>query len=268
MSGQILSGKARAIREQILSMQYQSHGSCLGSCLSCVEILTALYFSTLHLEPENPDLSHQDVFILSKGHAAAALYATLKVSGMLKAEAAATYGKNGSRLSFHATAGSAPTVQVSTGSLGHGLGVGIGMAISGKAAIFPRRVYVLLGDGECDEGSVWEAALFASHNHIGNLTAIIDANKIQALGKTREVLNLEPLKLKWQAFGWQAVEIDGHDIQSLQAELESQSGANQPKAIIARTVKGKGVPFMENELAWHYKTLDINLYKKAMRELI
>lgn len=203
-----------------------------------------------------------DRFILSKGHAAAALYATLYECGFIGQEHIDNYCKNGALLGGHCTA-NVPGVEVSTGSLGHGLSIGCGMAIAGKGKY---KVYVLMSDGECDEGSMWEAALFAAHHRLDNLTVIIDYNKIQSFGRTKDVLDLEPFGDKWKAFGWSVWECDGHNFDDIEMALVTSS-LGKPKCIIAHTVKGRGVSFMEDKLEWHYKTPTKEQVEESLVEL-
>lgn len=259
---------AREIRKKILEMKFNSQSSHVGSALSCVDILTVLYLKILKLNPKKPKKSDRDRFVLSKGHAASALYVTLAVKGFFPEEKLQNYCKDGCRLAGHTTKDCVPGVEVSTGSLGHGLPIGVGMALAGKKDGKKYRVFVLMSDGECDEGSNWEAALFASHHKLDNLVAIIDYNKIQAFGRTNEVLNLEPLKDKWTAFGWSVTEVNGHNFLEIEKALEKVPFKNQkPSLIIAHTVKGKGVSFMEEKIEWHYRSLDKELLKSALKEL-
>ena len=259
---------SKEIRKKILKMMFEAQGTHIGSCLSCVEILTVLYFKILRISPKKPWAEDRDRFILSKGHAAAALYATLAQRGFAPEKILDSYCKDGGKLPGHSTRGCMPGVEVSTGSLGHGLPMGAGMALAGKRDGKNYRVFILMSDGECDEGSNWEAALFASHHKLDNLTAIIDDNKLQAFGRTNEVLNLEPLAKKWEAFGWQVKEIDGHNFSQIEKVFSKiPFKKNKPSLVIAHTVKGKGVSFMENKLEWHYKNLTEELYKSALKEL-
>lgn len=243
--------RARRIREHVLRMVHAADASHVGSCLSCVEVLAVLYSGALRVRPEEPDWTERDRFVMSKGHAAAALYATLADAGLFDVRELATYGGDGTRLVGHVAA-VVPGVEVSTGSLGHGLPVACGMALAAQRGSLAWRTVVLASDGECDEGSTWEAALFAAHHSLGNLTVVIDANGIQSFGRVDDVLRLEPLVEKWISFGWEATEVDGHDVAALDAALRHVG--ERPRCVIARTVKGKGVSFMENDLAWHYRS--------------
>jgi len=259
---------ARKIRIKILEMVFNSQTSHIGSAFSIVDILTVLYFNILSIDPRNPWAEDRDRFILSKGHAAAALYATLALRGFFHEDILNKYCINGGLLPGHSTKDCVPGVEASTGSLGHGLSMGIGMAIAGKFDKKDFRVFVLLSDGECNEGTVWEAAMFASHHRLDNLIAIVDYNGLQAFGPTKEVLDLEPFANKWISFGWECREIDGHDFLEIQDTLNIVPfSKNKPSIIIAKTIKGKGVSFMENKLAWHYKSPSKDQYKLALEEL-
>lgn len=249
-------------------MVHRANASHIGSCLSIVDILTVLYGSILNVDPTRPDWPGRDRFILSKGHATAALYAILAEKGFFPVKWLETYCKDGSKLGGHITHHDVPGVEVSTGSLGHGLPIGCGMALAGKRDAKPYRVFVLLSDGECDEGSTWEAALFAPQHQLDNLIAIVDYNKIQSFGWVKEVLDLDPFIDKWRAFRWVAREIDGHDYAQIEEVLKSVPfEGGKPSLIVAHTIKGKGVSFMENQLSWHYKSPDAEELSKALAEL-
>lgn len=246
-----LSGRIRA---HALRMVHRVNASHIGSCLSMADLLGALYGGILRVDPSNPHLPDRDRFILSKGHGAAIVYAVLAERGFFPLDWLDTYCKDGSLLTGHLTHG-VPGVELSTGSLGHGLPVGCGIALAGKRENEPYKVYVMLSDGELDEGSNWEAALFAPHHKLDNLVVIVDYNKIQSFGTTHEVLDLEPLGDKWAAFNWSVRQIDGHDPQQIDDALRSTPfEPGKPSVIIAHTVKGKGVDFMQDQLAWHYKS--------------
>jgi transketolase len=258
---------ALSIRKRALSMIHAAGSSHLGSSLSMADILAVLYSGVLNVSPENVDSPDRDRFILSKGHACAALYAVLAERGFLPVEWLETFYQNGSKLAGHATT-SVPGIEVSTGSLGHGLSIACGIALAAKRDGHSYRIFTILSDGECDEGSVWEAALFAAHHGLDNLTVIIDYNKIQSLGNVRDVLQLEPFGAKWQAFGWSVAEIDGHDHQKLiETLLHARDENPKPYCIIAHTLKGKGVPFMENQLLWHYRSPNADEYSRALEAL-
>jgi transketolase len=204
--------------------------------------------------------------VLSKGHACAALYAVLAESGYFPVEELDTFYQDGSRLVGHATHKGVPGVECSAGSLGHGLPIACGMAYAGRSANPPFRVFALLSDGECDEGSNWEAALFAGHHQLANLTVIVDYNRIQSMGATDEVLRLDPLGDKWGSFGWEVIEVDGHSVSALHDALTAPA-KTKPRCVVANTVKGKGVSFMEHQLLWHYRTPQGEEYTKALAEL-
>lgn len=259
---------AKRIRKSILQMVYAAKSSHVGSALSIVDILTVLYFRIMHISPKEPWNPDRDRFILSKGHACAALYATLAERGIIPKELLSTFCKDGSTLGGHSDCYRVPGIDAPTGSLGHGLSLGAGMAIANQHDCRHYRVFVLLSDGECDEGSVWEAALFAAHFKLDNLIAIIDYNKIQSFGRVKDVINLEPLLSKWIAFGWSALEINGHDYQQIEEALRDLPKSHgTPNLIIAHTVKGKGVSFMEDQLAWHYKSPDERQLQQALAEI-
>jgi transketolase len=268
MSVDALKELARTIRAHTLRMVHRSKASHVGTCLSMADILAVLYGRTLKVDPLVPGWPERDRFILSKGHGAAIVYAVLAERGFFPKEWLATYCEDGSGLCGHITHRNVPGVEASTGSLGHGLSIGCGMALAEKRSRQVGRVFVMLSDGELDEGSTWEAVLFAPHHRLDNLTAIVDYNKIQSFGSVSEVLELEPLADKWRAFGWAVREIDGHDYDEIIDALSHlPQEAGKPTAIIAHTVKGKGVSFMENELAWHYKSPDDEQLARALREL-
>ncbi len=259
---------AKEIRKKVLRMSFRSKTAHIGSSLSEVDILTVLYFKILSIDPQNPEKDNRDRFVLSKGHGAAGLYAALAQRGFFGQGLLNTYCQDGSDLPGHSTKKCVPGVEVSTGSLGHGLPMACGMALVGKRDSKDYRVFVLMSDGEMEEGTTWEAALFASHHKLDNLVVLVDYNKLQALGRTNEVLNLEPLKDKWESFGWKVKEINGHNFQEIENALsELPFEQTKPSLVIAHTIKGKGVSFMEDKLEWHYKNLDEALLEKALREL-
>jgi transketolase len=259
---------ARRIRAHALRMVHQAKASHIGTCLSMVDLLAVLYGRVLRVDPTRPDWADRDRFILSKGHGAAAVYATLAECGFFPVEWLESYCCDGSRLAGHITHHGVPGVEVSSGSLGHGLSFAGGMALAGKRDGRPYRVFALLSDGECDEGSIWETVLFAPHHGLDNLIAIVDHNKIQSFGSVREVLDLEPFADKWRAFGWTVREIDGHDYAQIEDALRAVPRvARKPTVIIAHTTKGKGVSFMENSLDWHYKSPNAEQLTQALAEL-
>jgi len=249
-------------------MTHLGKSSHVGSALSMVDIMAVLYVDILNIDADDPKKSDRDRFVLSKGHAGAAVYATLAHSGFMPVETLDQHYQNGSILSGHVSHKGVPGVELSTGSLGHGLGVAVGMA---KAAMLQKkahRVYCLLSDGECDEGSNWEAILFAAHHRLTNLTAIVDFNKIQSLDLVADTLGLEPFVDKWMAFGWQVSEVDGHDHDAIRTALTvKQRTGDRPKCVICHTTKGKGVSFMEDSVLWHYRTPQGDEYDSAIEEL-
>ena len=258
---------ATEIRRNSLRMVYQAKASHIGGALSMVDILSVLYSSILNYDSSIPDWELRDRFILSKGHSCVSFYSTLALCGFFPLEELDEYGKDGSRLLSHTTH-YVPGVELSAGSLGHGLPVGCGSALAAKRKKVSYRTYVLVGDGEMDEGSNWEALLFAAHFGLDNLCLIIDYNKIQSLGATNDVLKLEPLKTKLEAFNLNVIQIDGHDHQALFNAFKSiESLKGKPSVIIADTIKGKGVSFMENQLLWHYKSPNEEQYNQAIKEI-
>ena len=263
-----MQAMARRIRGKLVEMSHKARTPHLGSALSCVDILVAIYWGVLEIEPKNPKANGRDGFILSKGHAAPALYAALAYRGFFSEELLDTFTEEGSCLAEQPGPNCVPGLELATGSLGHGLPVGIGMALAGRLQESSYRVFVLMSDGECNEGSVWEAALIAPAQKLERVVAIIDYNKWQATGRSNEVMALDPLKEKWQSFGWSSHEVDGHDLKALVQVLRNvPDGTGKPVAIIAHTVKGKGVSFMEDDNNWHYRSPSINEVKKAKNEL-
>jgi transketolase len=259
---------ALAIRTHALQMVHRANSSHIGTCLSMADLLAVLYGRVLRIDPARPDWPDRDRFILSKGHGAAILYATLAECGFFPREWLNSFYGDGSVLAGHITRHGVPGVEVSTGSLGHGLPIGCGIALAGKRENRPYRTMVLLSDGELDEGSNWEAILFAPQHQLDNLVVIIDYNKIQSFGSVKEVLDLEPLAEKWRAFRWAVEMIDGHDHQQIAATLARVPfEAGKPSVVIAHTIKGKGVSFMENQLAWHYKSPNAEQLAQALAEL-
>jgi transketolase len=233
-----------------------------------VDILTAAYWHALAIDPQKPDDPDRDRFVLSKGHAAMALYAALAARGFFPEDELATYAADGGRLAEHPPAKGLPGVEAATGSLGHGLPIGVGMALAGRLSWRSYRVFALLSDGECNEGSVWEAALLAPAHGLDRLVAVIDYNKWQATGRSNEVTALEPLREKWAAFGWSTREIDGHDLGALMTAMQHvPDGTGKPVVIVAHTVKGKGVSFMEDDNDWHYRAPNAAEVTAALREL-
>lgn len=256
------------MRCDIIEMIAEAGSGHPGGSLSCIDILNVLYLGgILKHDPENPDDESRDRFILAKGHAAPALYTVLAHAGYFPREELKTLRKLGSRLQGHPDSNLLPGVEVSTGSLGQGLSIATGMACGLRLAGSDSRVFTLLGDGECEEGQVWEAAMFAAHEKLDNLVAIIDSNGLQIDGTVESVCNPGNLRSKFEAFGWQAYEVDGHDLEALAKTLADAKAehSSKPHAVIAYTVKGKGVPFMENQCGWHGKAPKTDEAQEACR---
>jgi transketolase len=260
--------QAALLRGKVIEMSHAAQAAHLASSLSCADIVTAAYWHVLNIDPARPKDPLRDRFILSKGHAAAALYATLAMKAYFPIEELNTYCQDGGRLAEHPPANLLPGVEAATGSLGHGLPLSCGMALSGRIKGEHFRVFALLSDGENNEGSVWEAAMFASAQKLDNVCVIVDYNKWQATARSNETLMLAPLREKWAAFGWDAHEIDGHDVAALAAAMQRvPNGSGKPVALIAHTVKGKGVSFMEDDNNWHYRAPTAEEVVKAKKEL-
>ena len=258
---------AKRIRIHALHMTSLGGGAHIGAVFSCADILAVLYGGILRVDPAVPESPARDRFVLSKGHAGAGLYAVLAERGFFPVEQLPTHYQDGSDLSGHVSH-KLPGVDVSTGSLGHGLSIAAGMAYAARLKSAPHRVFCLLSDGECDEGSTWEAALFAAHHGLSNLVAIVDYNRIQGLAPVAEVIELAPFAEKWAAFGWEVREVDGHDRQALYSALAAAPfAAGKPSCLIAHTVKGKGVSFMENTVLWHYRIPRGGEFDAALAEL-
>lgn len=257
------------LRLRIIENSCRTSTPHLGSCLSCVDILVALYFDVLRIDPRNPRDPNRDRFILSKGHGAPALFHVLARRGFYPESMLDGYGEDGGVFAEHPpTPDKLAGIEAATGSLGHGLPMGLGMALAARIHRFDYRVYCVLSDGECNEGSVWEAAMMAAAQKTSNLCVIVDFNKWQATGRSREVLALDPLVDKWSAFGWRTQEVDGHDFAAITSALrEFPSNDGRPTAIIAHTVKGKGVSFMEDDNNWHYRIPTENEVAASKQEL-
>jgi transketolase len=244
-------------------------GSHIGSVFSVADIVAVLYDSVLRIDPRMPDWPDRDRLVLSKGHAGAGIYAALAERGFFSTDELSGHYANGSRFSGHVSHKGIPGVELSTGSLGHGLGVACGFAYAARLKGMDHGVFAVLSDGECDEGSNWEAMQFAGHHRLGRLTAIVDYNKIQSLQSTEETLALEPFTDKWRSFRWRVEEVDGHDHDALRGKLlRSASADDRPLCVIAHTVKGKGVSFMENQVLWHYRIPRGDEFDAAMQELL
>ncbi len=260
---------AAEARAKIVQMSHESGAPHLGSSLSCVDIMVAAYWHCLRIDPQKPGDADRDRFILSKGHAAPALYTILAKRGFFPEALLDTFGKDGGVLPEQPSPGCVPGVEAATGSLGHGLGMALGVALAGRMQKRGFRVIALTSDGELNEGSVWEAAMFAAARKVETLTAVVDFNKWQATDRSREVMALDPLADKWRSFGWRTFEVDGHDLPALVELLNRPyDGIGQPTAIIAHTVKGKGVSFMEDDNNWHYRIPNAAEVEAARRELL
>lgn len=258
---------ANRLRARAVRMVHKARASHLGSCLSMADLITCLYWHVLRINPSDPDWDERDRFFLSKGHAAAILYAALAERGFFPVEELDEYCQTNSRLTGHVTS-RVPGIEMSTGSLGHGLPVACGVALAAKRDRKPFRSIVVVSDGELDEGSNWEAILFAPHHELDNLLLIVDFNKIQSFGRVQEVLALDPLAEKFRAFRWGVREIDGHNMHELVAACDAfPFEPRRPSVLIAHTVKGKGIRFMEDELVWHYKSPTAEQVQLAMNEL-
>ncbi|MEJ3655436.1 transketolase [Actinomycetes bacterium KLBMP 9759] len=253
------------IREHILAMCAGPEGGHVGGSLSLVEILAALYFRVLLVDPHEPRMPERDVLLLSKGHGGIALYAVLCEAGFFPVERLKRYCAPGSTMMAHPSA-AVPGVEMPTGSLGHGLGLGVGFALAAALDGTDRRTVVVMGDGELQEGSVWESAAVASAHGLTNLLAVVDRNGLQITGETDAISNLEPLDERWTAFGWRVVEVDGHDVDAL-SEALSATPSDRPTVVIAHTVKGKGIPAVENQARSHYARLSSRQHRSAVAAL-
>ncbi|PLZ01922.1 transketolase [Burkholderia sp. WAC0059] len=258
---------AAQFRARVVAMSHRARAAHLASALSCIDIVAVLYESVLNVDPRQPRWADRDRFVLSKGHAAAALYVALAHRGFITRADLDTYGEAGSLLEEHPSP-KLPGVEAATGSLGHGLPIGCGFALAGRIQRRAYRTFVLMSDGECNEGSVWEASLFAAANRLGNLCAFVDFNKWQATGRSREVLALDPLADKFRSFGWNVHEIDGHDHEQIRRAVAGVSAAEaRPTMVVAHTVKGRGVSFMEDDNNWHYRIPTADEVARAWAEL-
>jgi transketolase len=261
---QELENVARDIRKDIIDVTGWAGGAHIGGGMSLVEILVILYFKYLHIDPSQPNDPDRDRFVLSKGHAGVAYAPVLAKRGYFEKDLLREFNHFKSPFGMHLDGNKVKGVDVSTGSLGHGLPMAVGLALGARVQGKPWMTYCILGDGECNEGSVWEAAMAASHHRVTNLVAFVDRNRLMIDGGTEEVMGLEPFADKWRAFGWIVKEVDGHSFQELSDAIDAaQKEARGPVVIIANTVKGKGVDFMENDVRWHYGGLDTDLIEKA-----
>lgn len=262
-----LEEKTLEIRHDVLNMIYLAKAGHPGGSLSAAEIVTALYFHVMNIDPQNPDNPDRDRFVLSKGHACPVLYAALAERGFFDKKELDTLRQYHSILQGHPDMNKVPGLDMTTGSLGNGLAVGLGMALSGRMKHQDYMTYVLLGDGECQEGMVWEAAMAASHHRLKNLVAIVDCNGVQINGWVNDILRIEPFADKWRAFGWSVIEIDGHDMRQVLTALHDARTMRCPTVILARTVKGKGVSFMEDNSAWHGAAPNADQLAQAMKDI-
>ena len=263
-----LKEKAKEIRRSIVSMITEAKSGHPGGSLSATDILTALYFSEMNIDPANPKMEGRDRFVLSKGHAAPAIYATLAERGYFSKDELMTLRKFGSRLQGHPDMKKLPGIEISTGSLGQGLSVANGMALNAKMFNENYRTYAILGDGEIQEGQIWEAAMTAAHYKLDNLCAFLDNNNLQIDGNVSEIMGVEPLDKKWEAFGWNVIKIDGHDFEQILSALDkARECKDKPTMVIAKTIKGKGVSFMENVCGFHGVAPTLEELERALAEL-
>ena len=269
LSGDELREKAKELRKMLLTMIYKAQSGHPGGSLSATDIVASLYFHTLRVDPKNPKWEDRDRFVLSKGHVCPVLYSALIMRGFISEDTIGTLRKQGSILQGHPDMKRCPGIEISTGSLGQGISCAVGMAIAGKMDEKEYRVYTLLGDGECDEGQVWEAAQAANKYQLDNLTVIIDNNGLQNDGFAKDIMPTLDLRAKFEAFGFQAVRIDGHNVDEITAALDFMKTQKngKPKCIVCNTVKGKGVSFMENQAGWHGKAPNDAEYETAMDDL-
>ena len=258
---------AKEIRKQVLLMVVNAHASHIASAYSCTDLLVYLYEFVLMINPKKPDDPNRDRLILSKGWGVSSLYSILARKGFFKKELLKSYCQDGSKFIGITTKNDIPGIESTTGSMGHGLPLAVGMAKAGKLLNKKYKVIVLQSDGEMDEGTTWEAALLAAHHKLDNIVAIIDYNKWQSFGRTNKILNLEPIKDKWKAFGWSTVEINGHDFPQMEILLKTPLVRNKPTVIIAHTIKGKGLSIIEDKNEWHYQTPGEKEIKVAHKEL-
>jgi len=259
---------AAKLRFHCLSMSHRAGTAHLAGALSCADLLAVLYGGgVIQIDPKKPKDSKRDRLIFSKGHAISALYAALAMTGFFSEKDLENYNEEKGHLPEQPSPGCAPGVEWATGSLGHGLGVGLGMALAGKIHQQDYRTFVLMSDGECQEGSVWEAAMFAPRHQLGNLVAMVDFNKWQATGRSTEIMQMEPMADKWRSFGWEAREVNGHSVAEIHQALTTPWAKDRPLAVVAHTVKGKGVSFIEDDNNWHYRSPTAEEIEKAKKEL-
>ena len=270
MEIQELQGKAALVRQDIIREVYSAKSGHPGGSLSCADVMTALYFEVLNIDPEDPAKEGRDKFVLSKGHAAPALYAAMAERGYFPKEELTSLRHIGTRLQGHPSMKKLPGLEMSTGSLGQGISAAVGMALAAKMDKSPARIYTILGDGELQEGMVWEAAMSAAHYGLDNLCAVVDHNGLQIDGRNDDVMRVNPIAGKFVAFGWNVIAIDGHDMEQIVkafADAKDVKNSGRPTVIVAETVKGKGVSFMENQAGWHGKAPDDEQAAQAMEEL-
>lgn len=259
---------AKKIRKEIFKTAYFGNTGHLASAFSVVEIMTVLYFGgILRYDSKNPFWKERDRLIMSKGHASLALYNILAMAGYFEQEEVYTYCKPGSKFGGEPKLGDVPGVEATTGSLGHGLSFAVGIALANKIDKVDSKVYVIIGDGECQEGSIWEAVIAAKKFKLDNLVVILDSNKLQAMGTIKDIMDMEDWRSKWEAFGWECKEIDGHNIEDIYNTLSSENLIDTPKVVIANTIKGKGVSFMENVPIWHFRMPNEEELKIVIKEL-
>lgn len=263
------ANKAKEHRRLILKTLHDAHGSFSGGSLSAIDVLTVLFDGGfIRVNKDVVDSDDRDMFILSKGHCSSALYSILVGKGIMSQELLDTYGREGSVIGIHPKRGSCPGIEASTGSLGHGLALATGSALASRIRKYDSRVFVLMGDGECNEGSVWENAAFATRQNLYNLTVIVDRNRLQGCGYDKDILNYGNMAAKFMAFGFDTIDIDGHDYQQIHDALtKAVQATKKPVAIICNTIKGKGVSFMEDKLEWHYKSPNEEQLQQALEEL-
>lgn len=269
LTGDELREKAKELRKMLLTMIYEAQSGHPGGSLSAADIVATLYFHTLRIDPKNPKWEDRDRFVLSKGHVCPVLYSALIMRGFIDQSAVGTLRKEGSILQGHPDMKRCPGIEISTGSLGQGISCAVGMAIIGKREKKRYRVYTLVGDGECDEGQVWEAAESANKYHLDNFTVIVDNNGLQNDGFSKDIMPTEDLRKKFESFGFQTIRINGHDVNEIAAAFDFMATQKNgmPKCIVCNTVKGKGVSFMENVPIWHGKAPDKEQYEQAMQEI-
>ena len=269
LSGNALRDKAKELRKMLLTMIYNAQSGHPGGSLSAADIVASLFFHTMHIDPENPKWEDRDRFVLSKGHVCPVLYSALIMRGVISEDALGTLRKEGSILQGHPDMKRCPGIEISTGSLGQGISCAVGMAITGKYDKKDYRVYTLLGDGECNEGQVWEAAQGASKYNLDNLTVLIDNNGLQNDGFAKDIMPTRDIRKKFEAFGFQTLRVDGHNVDEITAALDFMKTQRngRPKCIVCNTIKGKGVSFMENVPVWHGTAPNEEQYKQAMKEI-